>query len=165
MKNIIFLTIFVSLAFSSKAQKITIDLDSISDNKVFVQSYKWKKSTDTVQVIEYKVNGIFYDLGNGGFNFNMTFEGKLDGTSGFISKIQRIAEEKEKEVRELEAKLLKIYNKNPEIDQKLKKYPAKNSAQPQGFKMDIPKNYDVIDKPKTEVSNTTPKRKWWKIKK
>lgn len=163
MKKILFLTVFACLTLFAKAQKITIDLDSISDNKVFIESFKWQKSKDTLLVVQYKVNGLVYGNNNLG-NFNMTFEWKLDSVKGVTAATNRIKAEKEVEIRELEAKLLRAYEKNKDVNPNLQKDKIKTSAQPKGLIGDVPKSYDysVGFKP---IEVQTKKRKWWQRKK
>lgn len=160
MKKTVFLAFFACLSLFLKAQKITIDLDSISENKIFIQSFKWKKSTDTVLLMQYKVNGLVYgDSAQG--NFNMTFEWKLDSVKGVTAATKRIKAEKEAEIRQQEARLLKLYEKNKDVDPNLR---DKNrlGAQ-QGFIGSIPNSYSSG----ALVTMPLPvkKRKWWQRKK
>ena len=171
MKKIVLLAIFACLSLFAKAQKITVDLDSVSENKVFVTSVKWKKSTDTVLVITYKVNGQVYGDSSVG-NFNMTFEWALDSVKGFTGRKAAALAEREKEIRQLEEKLLKAYEKNKEVDPKLRNRDAQRQGAQMGFMGDMPKsdNSDLFKAKnpinfKTDTTSAKPKRKWWQRKK
>lgn len=162
MKKIAFVAFFACLSLTVSAQKITVDLDSVSENKVFITSFKWQKSVDTVLVMQYKVNGLVYgDSATG--NFNMTFEWKLDSVKGVTAAAKRIKAEKEVEIRQQEARLKKLYEKNPDIDPNLR---DKNTqAARLGFIRDVPKSYDFGTESELFKPLPVKKRKWWQRKK
>jgi hypothetical protein len=158
----IFSAILLFVAFQLQAQKFIVDLDSISENKVFVKSFKWKDNRDTVLALTVKVNGQFYtNSDTSDFNFNLTFEGKLDSAKGVKAREKQIQKDAEDVIRREEARLLRLYEKNKDVDPKLKE---KVSGTKLGIIGTAPTSYSTVAVKKTNAE-LPPKRKWWQRKK
>lgn len=152
----IFLFSLLFLALQLQAQKFTIDLDSVSENKVFIKDYKWKGSKDTVMLITAKINGAFNTVEDSSqFNFNITFEGRLDSVKGVRQREKQLDKERENEVRRQEEKLLKLYKRNSDIKPELQERNGK-AKQPATILI-VPKNYNNTSSPPV-----TKKKRWWK---
>lgn len=158
MKKLFFLAC-VLFSISAKAQfqfpssmSFKIEIDSIDENKVFIKQFKIVNLADTTlqfMRITAKVNGKFNaNADSSQFNFNVTFEGQLDSAKGIKNLERRLAKEKEDEIRQEEARLLRLYKKNKDVDPKLKEKAA-------GAKlgvMAIPKSYETA---------VVKKKKWY----
>ena len=152
----LFSIILLFVAFSAQAQIVKIDIDSISDNQIILQSKKWGATNDTIRLITTKIQTVYGDSTNG--NVTIVIEWKLDSTKSVKIREKQILDEKRQKRRELQAQLDKFDIANP--DAKAAKQAAKL-----GMITEAPKSYSLVtENPNFVLKIDKPKKKWYRTK-